>query len=59
MLLRGTLSEMMVMVDPKIYHKFVTYDRKGLEILYVKMNKALYGFLKSALLFYKNLVEDL
>ena len=49
----------MVMVEPKLYHKFVTYDRKGVAILYVKMNKTLYVLLKSDLLFYKYLVEDI
>ncbi len=36
-------------------------DRKGTAILYVKMQKALYGLLRSALplLFYKKLVADL
>ena len=47
------------MVESKLYSKFVTYDSKGVALLYVKINKALYVLLKSALLFYKNSVEDL
>jgi hypothetical protein len=34
-------------------------DRKGTAILYVKMQKAMYGLLRSALLFYKKLVAEL
>ncbi len=34
-------------------------DAKGLAILYVKMQKAIYGHLRSALLFYKKLVSNL
>jgi hypothetical protein len=32
---------------------------KGTAILYVKMQKAMHGLLRSALLFYKKLVADL
>ena len=59
MILQGVLTELMVKVDPKLYHKYVIYDSKGRMILYVEMQKALYGMLKSALLFYKKLVGDL
>ena len=53
--MRRKLAEMMV----KIYRKYVLTSAKGEPILYVKLNKALYGLLKSALLFYKNLVGEL
>jgi hypothetical protein len=59
MILQGVLAELMVKVDPKLYRKYVIYDSKGRMILYVEMQKALYGMLKSALLFYKKLVGDL
>ena len=59
MCLRGNLAETIVRVDPKLYRKYVTYDTKGVPLMYVKLNKALYGLLKSALLFYKKLVADL
>ena len=55
MLMKGKLAEMIVLVDPKLYCKYVIYDTKGTPILYVKMNKALYGLLQSALLWYKKL----
>ena len=59
MLLRVPLAELMVMVEPKLYNTFVTYDSKGVALLYIKMNKAMYGLLKSDLFFYKKLVEDI
>ncbi len=34
-------------------------DRKGTAILYIKMQKAIYGLLRNALIFYKKLVADL
>ena len=47
---RGTLAEMMVMADPALYQPFVSYET-GKPVLYVRLQKALYGCLKSALLF--------
>ena len=49
----------MVTTMPNIYLKFVITDGKGKTILYICLQKALYGMLKSALLFYKKLVKDL
>ena len=45
MILRGPLSKLMVMVETKPYPKFVTYYSKWLALLYVKIDKSLYGFL--------------
>ena len=53
MLLRGRLADIMVKVDPSLYRKYVTTSKKGVPMLYVKLTKALYGLLSSALLFYK------
>ena len=49
MLLRGPFAELMVIVNPSLYHQYITYDYKGHELLYVNMNNPLYGPLKSAL----------
>ncbi len=49
----------MVQVAPNLYRKYITVDRKNPPILYVKMQKALFGLLRSALLFYQKLVGDL
>ena len=59
MVLKGRLAELMVQVAPNLYRKYITVDRKGMAILYVKMQKALYGLLRSALLIYNKLVADL
>ena len=59
MVLKGRLAELMVQVAPNLYRKNITVDRKGAAILYVKMQKALYGLLRSALLFYNMLMADL
>ena len=55
MLLRGKLAEMMVRIDPALYREYITYSNKGVPMLYVRLNKALYGMLQAALLFYKEL----
>ena len=59
LMLDGALAELMVDVAPEIYSKYVTIGRKNKPVLYVKLKKALYGCLKSALLFYKKLSNDL
>jgi hypothetical protein len=59
MCLRGRLVELMVKTAPNIYRKFISLDKKGNSILYVKLQKALYGCLRSALLLYLKLVNDL
>ena len=58
-LMDGTLAELMVKVSPEIYSKYVTINSKGKKKLYVKLKKALYGCLRSALLFYRKLAKDL
>ena len=56
---QGRLAELMVMASPQTYRKYVTTGSKGESVLFVKLQKALYGMLKSAFLFYKKLVTDL
>jgi hypothetical protein len=58
-LLKGRLAKLMVQADPQLYCKYVIYDKKNQTLLYVELTKALYGLLKSALLFYKKFVIDL
>jgi hypothetical protein len=57
--LKGRLVELMVQVVPNLYKKYITVNRKGTAIIYVKMQQVLYGLLRSALLFYRKLVADL
>jgi hypothetical protein len=46
MVLKGELAEMMVHIAPQIFQKHTTVDKKGLAILYMKLQKALYGLMK-------------
>ncbi len=57
--LKGKLSEMMVQIALQVYRKYVTVDKKGMKILYVKLQKALYGLMRLSLLFYRKLQKDL
>lgn len=59
MVLRGDLAELMVKFAPQIYHKPVTCGNKGETMLYVALQKALYGCLWLALLFYLDFAADL
>jgi hypothetical protein len=59
MILKGRLAELMVKVAPNLYRKYISVDAKGSAILYIKMQKAIYGLLRIALLFYKKLVSNL
>ena len=59
MCLKGNLAKLMVMVKSNLYRNYLAHDKNGTAVLYVTMNKALYGLLSSALVFYKKLVEDL
>ncbi len=52
MRLDGVLLELMVTIAPNIYCKYITTNAKGKPVLYVQLEKALYGMMKSALLFY-------
>jgi hypothetical protein len=58
-ILKGRLAELMVQVAPNLYRKYISVDRMGTATLYDKMQKAIYGLFRSALLFYKKLVADL
>eukprot|EP00957_Ditylum_brightwellii_P186235 14177980-Ditylum_brightwellii.AAC.1 len=59
MKLEGRLAELLVCTAPQVYKQYVTIDQKGKKILYMKLRKALYVCLKSALLFYRKLSGDL
>ncbi len=59
MVLKGELADMMVQITPQVYRKYLMVDRKGTPILYVKLQKALYGLMRASLLFYRKLRKDL
>jgi len=58
MVLKGDLAEMMIQVAPEVYRKCVAVDKKGTKILYVKLQKALYGLMRASLLFYRKLRKE-
>jgi len=59
MLLEGTVTEMIVKLDPLMYKEHIWYNKKGKPMMYVQLKKALYGTLQAALLFWKLLTETL
>jgi hypothetical protein len=58
MVLKGELTEMMIQIAPQIYQKYIMMDKKGTKILYVKIQKALYGLMRASLLFYRKLRKE-
>ncbi len=54
----GMLAELMVKTNPKMYRQYIVLE-KGRSVLYLQLQKALYGMMKSALLFYRKLVVEL
>ena len=59
MLLKGKLAELMVQIDPQMYRKHIITSSKGEPMLYVRLSKALYGLLQSAIMFYMKLCAEL
>ena len=55
----GPLVETNVLICPEMYRDYVTTEKRGKKLLYVKTIKTLYGLLKSALEFYNKLRMDL
>jgi hypothetical protein len=55
MKLKGELVDMMIQITPQVYRKYITINKKGMPILYVKPKKALYGLMRASLLFYQKL----
>jgi hypothetical protein len=58
MVLKGELADSMTQIAPEVYRKYVTVDRKGTPILYVKLQKAPYGLMRASLLFYRKLRKE-
>ncbi|MDA3875508.1 MAG: reverse transcriptase domain-containing protein [Halothiobacillus sp.] len=56
--LDGPLAELIVRVDPELYSPYVTMER-GQKVIYVILEKALYGTLQAAYLFWANLSKYL
>ena len=58
MLMRGILTETLTVITQKTYKKYVTVER-GQKVLYVKVQKAFYGIIRSVLQFNRKLKEYL
>ena len=58
MVFRGEFVDIMCEVNTE-YKKYVTTDRNGKKILYVKVLRAIYGCIESALLWYELYVKTL
>jgi len=59
MLLEGTITELIVKLEPRLYRKYIWRNKNDKPMLYVKLRKALYGTLQAALLFWKLLSNTL
>ena len=59
MALRGKTSELLVRLKPELYGPYIWYTKKEVPMLYVQIEKALYGMLRTALLFYRKVRADL
>ena len=59
MAIRGKTAELLVRMNPSLYRSYRWYSKKGVPMLYVLINKTLYGMLRVALLFYRKLRNDL
>jgi hypothetical protein len=56
--LEGPMAELLTQVDPDKYRTYMS-EENGKQVLYVELQKALYGTLQAALLFWENLTEFL
>lgn len=56
--LEGTMAELFVRLDPKLYRKYMRVECSK-SVLYVELLKALYGTLRAALLFWQKLSNKL
>jgi hypothetical protein len=56
--LEGPMAELLARVDPDKYRTYVVEER-GKQVIYVELQKALYGTLQAALLFWENLTKFL
>ena len=57
MILKGRLEYLLMNIYPSLYMEYVVLD-KGVTVLYIRLRKALYGLMHSALLFYTKLATD-
>jgi hypothetical protein len=59
MVLKGELADYLIKMHPAIYQPFAIVDARGRTLLYVRLQKALYGLMRAALLFYRKFRGEL
>ena len=59
MIFRGNMADYMIQINPKRYAKSVHVQPDGTKVLYVRLRKALYGCIQSALLWWRMLSTTL
>ena len=55
---KGRLADMLIMIAPEVYGAYATKEN-GITVIYLEILRALYGMIKSPLLFYRKLRKDL
>jgi hypothetical protein len=50
---------MLLNIAPEVYQRYMTADKRGTPVLYVKLQKALYGLMRASLMFYRKLRLEL
>ena len=58
MKLEGKMVDILTRIDPQLYTKYVQKE-KNKSVMYVKLQKSLYGTIQYALLFWKNMSKTL
>ena len=56
--IKGRLADILLQIAPEVYGPFVTKEN-GITVIYLEILRALYGMIKSPLLFYRKLRKDL
>jgi hypothetical protein len=59
MVLKGELEDYLIRMHTAIYQPYAIVDSRGRTLLYVRLQKALYGLMREALLFYKKFHGEL
>ena len=57
--LDGPMVDILGRIDPKLYNPYTVVTKSGWKLLYARADKAIYGTLRAALLFYQKLSKKL
>ena len=57
--MRELLAELIILINPTMYQKYVVHGNNGKTILYVNVQKDFYVYIRAALLFYEYIYKDL